>query len=151
MILGAVFTDSVIVQRSTFDRQYVWVGTNSTINESQLTKAARMFHALKTNLGRLKMYYQKLEPTGDLPVSSRFLPFNHCLSSSKWSHSFRICWFLEKLPRRTASLSELEPTLNRLRISLSNLLTDMGKRHTTLLADENFAPRILFYGSPRLL
>ena len=52
------------------------------------------------------MYYQKVEPTGDLPVSSRLLPFNHCsLSSSKWSHSFRICWFLEKLPRQQHSPS----------------------------------------------
>jgi len=46
-ILGAVLTDGVIVQRLT---DYVWVGLASALSESHITKVARIFYALKTNL-----------------------------------------------------------------------------------------------------
>jgi hypothetical protein len=44
MILGAVITDGVIVQRLT---DYIWVGLDSVLNESHVARVARAFYALK--------------------------------------------------------------------------------------------------------
>ncbi len=71
MILGAVITDGVIVQRLT---DYVWVGMDSVLNESRITRVARVFHALKTSLEELRSYYENVKITGDLPVGSRYFP-----------------------------------------------------------------------------
>ena len=60
MILRAVITDGVIVQCLT---DYVWVGMDSAIlNESHVTRVARVFHALKTSLEEVCSYLYEAKP-----------------------------------------------------------------------------------------
>ena len=69
MVLGAVITDGVIVQRLT---NIVWVGLDCVLNESHIADVAKVFWALKTSLGKLKSYYESVNPTGDLSPSRNF-------------------------------------------------------------------------------
>lgn len=70
MIPGAIITDGVIVQRLTATFRLGW----TLLNESHVTRVARVFHALKTSLEELRSYYRGLRPTGELPVGSRYFP-----------------------------------------------------------------------------
>ena len=47
---------------------------DSVLNESHITRVARVFHALKTSLEELRSYYENVKITGDLPVGSRYFP-----------------------------------------------------------------------------
>jgi serine/threonine protein kinase len=147
VILGAVFTDSVIVQRLT---DYVWVGLDSTAYESQIDEVARLFYALKTNLERLKMYYEKVQPTGDdLPVSSRYFPSITAYRHGNEIIHFEYVGFLENCPECLtfrARTTNTEPAQD----IVVKFVERYGEKAHRVLADENLAPKILFYGSPRL-
>ena len=71
MVLGAVITDGVIIQRLT---DCIWVGLDSVLSESHIAHIARVFYALKEGLRKLRSYYEDLNPTGDLPAPSRYFP-----------------------------------------------------------------------------
>jgi hypothetical protein len=55
-ILGAVFTETVLVQQLT---DYVWTGGNP-YNDKGLESVARLFKALSVGLQDLKMFYSNL-------------------------------------------------------------------------------------------
>jgi hypothetical protein len=61
----------VIVQLLT---DYIWVELDSVFNEDRIDRVAKVFYALRVNLGRLASYYKELEKTGPLPKDSRYFP-----------------------------------------------------------------------------
>ena len=67
-ILGAIFTDTVVVQQLT---GYVWTGGNPD-NDKELEFLARLFKALSFGLRDLQMFYGGLDITLN---SQRFFPF----------------------------------------------------------------------------
>ena len=71
MILGAVITDGVIIQRLT---DCVWVGLDSVLNESRIAHVARILYALRTSLAKLRRYYENLQPTSIPSVGTRYFP-----------------------------------------------------------------------------
>jgi hypothetical protein len=80
-VLGGIFTDKFIVQSLT---DLMWTAESSLFEDSRIYTTARVFHALKTCLHDLNVYYQSVK---DLPVEvsepeleptnpSRFFPYS---------------------------------------------------------------------------
>ena len=59
MILGAVITDGMVIQRLT---NYIWVGLNSVLSESHISDLAQILFALKMSL---KTDYLLRDPAAD--------------------------------------------------------------------------------------
>ncbi|KAF8909284.1 hypothetical protein CPB84DRAFT_1947341, partial [Gymnopilus junonius] len=97
VILGAVITDGVIVQRLT---DYVWVGLDSVMNEPHITRVARILFALKTGLETLRKYYEAVQPSGSAsPVDSRYFPsFTEYPGPDNQPVHFKYVGFLEDTP-----------------------------------------------------
>jgi hypothetical protein len=58
-VLGAVFTDKVVVQRVT---DFIWVGTNTILNERHCYRVARILYSLGRSIRKLNNYYIGLKP-----------------------------------------------------------------------------------------
>ena len=90
----------MIVQRLT---DYIWVGLDSVLNESHITNVARIFYALKANLGKLEFYYEKVQPSDDLPADSRYFP-----SITAYFHSGRFVDFVKTLNPERGKIRSME-------------------------------------------
>lgn len=125
VILGAVFTDGLIIQRLT---DYIWVGLDSTRNEIHIARVARIFYALRNGLENLKSFY---EGWGYLAILLlRRAIFLRSVLTVAWRGSFtsRTLDFW-KIPQIAQHFVHRRlPHLRR--ISLSNLSIAMGKGHT---------------------
>jgi hypothetical protein len=95
VVLGAVITDGVIVQRLT---DYIWVGLDSVLNESHITHVARIFYALKGSLERLNSYYEGLQLTNKSPAGSRYFPSTTAYPNGDELIHFEYVGFLENSP-----------------------------------------------------
>ena len=135
----------MIVQRLT---DYVWVGLDSVLYESHLTHIARIFYALKTNLERLKLYYEKVQPTGDFPVGSRYFPSITAYRHGDKVITFKYVGFLENCPDciTLRARTNTEPTQD----IVVKFVDRYGEKAHRLLAAEGLAPKVLFFGSPHL-
>ena len=58
IVLGAIFTDKVIVQRLT---GYIWIGMDAVLNESHCRKVAHVMQSLRKGIRRLQAYYAGLQ------------------------------------------------------------------------------------------
>jgi hypothetical protein len=63
-VLGAVFTDRVIVQRIT---DMAWVGLSSTEEDPRVYHFARMLVALRMSLNQLQEFYTNIPNAGFPP------------------------------------------------------------------------------------
>jgi hypothetical protein len=72
-VLGAIFTDKVVVQRLT---DFIWVGTDTTLNEQHCYRVARILHSLGRSILKLNKYYLGLELDiiGKHELHPRYLP-----------------------------------------------------------------------------
>jgi serine/threonine protein kinase len=136
----------VIVQRLT---DYIWVGLDSVLSESHITRIARAFYALKASLKKLNSYYESLHPTGNLPADSRYFPS----ITAYHPHGgelvqFKYVGFLENCPdcitlharARTTPAQDI----------VVKFVDRYGKKAHQILADEGLAPKLLYCGSPHL-
>jgi serine/threonine protein kinase len=137
----------VIVQRLT---DYIWVGLDSVLNKSHITNVARIFYALKAGLGNLDSYYEKVQPTGDLPADSRYFP-----SITAYPHedsdrliNFKYVGFLENCPDCTTlhARTTTEPAQE----IVVKFVDQYGEKAHRILAAEGLAPKLFFCGSPCL-
>ncbi|KAJ3478245.1 hypothetical protein NLI96_g9900 [Meripilus lineatus] len=71
VVLGAVFTDGVIVQRLS---DYMWLGCSRVLDDRNMV-ITRTLYALRCALKALKTYYQDLEFTHEILNRQRFFPF----------------------------------------------------------------------------
>ncbi|TDL14986.1 hypothetical protein BD410DRAFT_733325 [Rickenella mellea] len=69
-VLGAVFTDKVIVQRLT---EMMWIGLSSTSEDTRIHRFARVMMALRQNLPKLRDYYGKISAT-NIPTFKEGFP-----------------------------------------------------------------------------
>jgi hypothetical protein len=72
-VLGAIFTDKVVVQRLT---DFVWVGHDATLNERHCYRVAHILHSLGRSLLKLNDYYLGLRPEliGTQGLHPRYFP-----------------------------------------------------------------------------
>ncbi|KDR69875.1 hypothetical protein GALMADRAFT_255724 [Galerina marginata CBS 339.88] len=70
-ILGAVWTDKIIVQRLT---DYIWHGHGSIFNDETIYRNARILYALGKSLHRLEVFYQSLQVQTQPPIPKKLEP-----------------------------------------------------------------------------
>jgi hypothetical protein len=75
-VLGAIFTDKVVVQRLT---DFVWVGTDTTLNEKNCYRVSHILHSLGRSLRSLSNYYLSLtlDHIETPELHPRYLPSIH--------------------------------------------------------------------------
>jgi serine/threonine protein kinase len=132
----------VIVQRLT---DCVQVGLDCVLTETRITEVARIFHALKASLEKLKLYYESLRPTGDLPADSRYFPSITAYPHDDGPVEFEYIGFLENSPDCTT----LRARTKAGRDVVVKFVERYGERAHRLLADAGLAPKLLYCGSPR--
>ena len=138
MIISAVITDGVIVQRLT---DYVWVGMDSVLNEPHITRVARVFLAL---LEKLRSYYEGLSPTSDLPVGSRYFPSITSYPDNNEHVEFEYVGYLENSSDCTTLRARtlMDPP----RDIVVKFVDRYEKGAHELLAESDLAPRLLYHG-----
>jgi serine/threonine protein kinase len=138
-----VITDGVIVQRLT---DCVQVGLDCVLIETRITEVARIFHALKAGLEKLKLYYENLRPVGNLPADSRYFPSITAYPDVEGPVEFDYVGFLENSPDCTTLRARTKAGQD----IVVKFVDRYGERAHRLLADTGLAPKLLYYGSPRL-
>ena len=135
----------MIVQRLT---DYIWVGLDSVLCEAHITNVARIFYALKAALRKLDSYYEKVQPTGDLPADSRYFPSITAYRHGDGFIDFKYVGYLENCPDCTTlhARTTTEPAQE----IVVKFVDRYGVRAHRILAAEGLAPKLFFYGSPRL-
>ena len=133
----------MIVQRLT---NSIWVGLDCVLNESRIADVARVFWALKTSLGKLKSYYESVNPTGDLPAASRYFPSITAYRHGNELVEFDYSGFLEKGPD-CITFHGYTRTIPSQHIVVK-FVDSYGERAHRLLADADLAPKLLYCGSP---
>ena len=136
----------MIVQRLT---DYIWVGLDSVLNESHITRVARTFYALKASLKKLTSCYESLDPTGDGPADSRYFPSITAYRPHGGGHvKFKYVGYLENCPdcMTLRARTETMPAQD----IVVKFVDRYGQRAHQILADHGLAPKLLYCGSPRL-
>jgi hypothetical protein len=143
VILGAVITDGVIVQRLT---DYLWVGIDSVLIESRINHVAKIFYALKMSLEKLRAYYQRQRLTYAHPADSRFFPSITAYHQDNVFFEFEYVGYLENVPDcvtlRARTL--LDPAQD----IVVKFVDHYGEKAHRLLANAGLAPRLLYCGWP---
>ncbi|PPQ79188.1 hypothetical protein CVT25_002773 [Psilocybe cyanescens] len=145
VILGAVFTDGLIVQRLT---DYIWVGLDSALNEAHISRVARIFYALKSGLDKLESYYEAVKLSDASPAASRYFPSINAYHTGEELVHFKYVGFLEDGPDCTTLRARTLSTPPR--DIVVKFVERYGARAHRLLADNGLAPELIYYGSPRL-
>ena len=127
----------------------VWVGLDSVLSESHITRIARAFYALKASLKKLNSYYESLHPTGNLPADSRYFPS----ITAYHPHGgelvqFKYVGFLENCPDCITLRARARTTPAQ--DIVVKFVDRYGKKAHQILADEGLAPKLLYCGSPHL-
>jgi hypothetical protein len=73
VVLGAIFTDKVIVQHLT---DYIWIGMDAVLNESHCRKVTHIMQTLQKGICRLRAYYTSLQHIPLIPGEAhpRYFP-----------------------------------------------------------------------------
>ena len=136
----------MIVQRLT---DYIWVGLDSVLNESHITRVARAFYALKAGLKKLTSYYESLDLTGDALADSRYFPSFTVYCPHGGGHvKFKYVGFLENCPDCITLRARTE-TMPAQDIVVK-FVDRYGLKAHEILANHGLAPKLLYCGSPRL-
>ena len=125
---------------------YIWVGLDSILNESHITNVVRIFFALKANLGKLKLYYKKVQPSDDLPADSCYFPSITAYFHSGRFINFKYVGFLENCPDCITlhAWTITEPAQD----IVVKFVDQYRERAHRILVDESLAPKLFFCGSP---
>ena len=72
-MLGAIFTDKVVVQRLT---DFIWIGMDTTLNEQHCYRVARILPSLARGIRKLNEYYLDVKPNiiGIPELHPRYFP-----------------------------------------------------------------------------
>ena len=145
MILGAVITDGVIIQRLT---DSVWVGLDSVLNESRIAHVARILYALRTSLEKLRRYYENLQPTSIPSVGTRYFPSITAYRDGDEIVHFEYLGYLENDSSCTAIRARTctEPS----RDIVVKFVDRYGERAHQVLAEAGMAPKLFYCESPQL-
>ena len=101
------------------------------------------------NLKKLTLFYQSVDPTGNLPADSRYFPSITAYRPHGGGHvKFKYVGFLENCPDCITLRARTE-TIPAQDIVVK-FVDRYGQRAHEILADKGFAPKLLYCGSPRL-
>jgi serine/threonine protein kinase len=143
-ILGAVFTDKVIVQRLT---DYIWVGMDSTLNEPHCNRVAQVMLSLRRSVEKLREYYIGLHiiTVGPSDVHPRFFPSIHSYSNDKGKAvKFK---YIKPLELDSTCVTFLAETLTDSPKSVVvKFVQRYGEEAHRVLAEKNLAPQLLYFG-----
>ena len=98
---------------------------------------------------KLILFYQSLDPTGNLPANSRYFPSITAYCPEGGGHvKFKYFGFLENCPECITLRAQTE-TLP-IQDIVVKFVDRYGQRAHEILADQDFAPKLLYCGSPHL-
>lgn len=142
-VLGAVFTDKWIVQRLT---DFIWVGLDATLNEPHYKRATRVMHSLRTDVGKLREYYIGLKVTADVPneLHPSYFPSIHAYTDEKDKIiEFK---YIQPLEIESTCVTFLARNTNTRKSVVVKFVQRYGEEAHRLLAKENLAPQLFYYG-----
>ena len=135
----------MIIQRLT---DFIWVGLDSVLNETRIKHVARIFYALRTSLEQLRSYYENLKPAANPPAPSRYFPCFTTYSYDSKVVEFEYVGFLEDGPDCTTLRAKT--CTHPVQDIVVKFVDHYGERAHRLLAENNLAPTLFYYGSPCL-
>jgi len=142
-VLGAIFTDKVVVQRLT---DFIWVGTDTTLNEQHCYRVARILHSLGRSIVKLNKYYLGLEldNIGKHELHPRYLPSIRAYRDA--SGAIVNFAYVKPLERDAICVTFLAKTLEA---SPKSIVVKFVERYGVaahkLLEKIHAAPRLLYY------
>lgn len=143
-ILGAVFTDRVLVQRLT---DFTWLGIDTAIHNSRCPPLANVFFALRRSLAKLKAYYDGVRPNPDATQGGfRFFPSITTYIENAETVHFQYLGFLER-SNACATLrarTRTEPCKD----IVVKFVDNYGLKAHNILAAKGLAPKLLYHGMP---
>lgn len=143
-MLGAVFTDKVVVQRLT---DFIWVGTDSTLNERHFYRVAHILYSLGRSIHRLHDYYLglKLDRIEITELHPRYFPSIRAYRDD--SGVIVNFVYIEPLERDATCVTFLAKTVEAPSKSIVvKFVERYGVAAHKLLEKTDAAPRLLYYG-----
>ncbi|KAF8955828.1 hypothetical protein BDZ97DRAFT_1926207 [Flammula alnicola] len=144
-ILGAVFTDKVIVQRLT---DMMWIGLSSTNEDSRIRRFASVMMALRRSLHDLQVYYNKIG-TAQIPPFDRhsphprFYPYPTSFVENDEIIYFDYVMMLEDDPRCITYLAKIRGDVANIVVKF---VDRYGLKVHRFLADKGYSPKLRYYG-----
>jgi hypothetical protein len=143
-ILGAVFTDKVVVQRLS---DFIWVGTSASLNEAQCRRIAHILYSLRQNIVKLRDYYLAVQVGPiDRPLLSRYFP---SINAYRDDSTKKIVHFtyLQPLENNAACVIFLAQTNERPpKPIVVKFVERYGEAAHRLLGAQGTAPRLFYFG-----
>ena len=144
VVLGAVFSDKVIVQRLT---DYIWTGMDSSLNDVHCRRVARVMYALQKNVVRLRNYYTGLSLVTASPDE---LPPRFCPSVREYrdeDQSLVEFKYRRPLEDHPACVTFLAETVEeRPKSVVVKFVQRYGEEAHRILAREGMSPKLFYYG-----
>lgn len=145
-ILGAIWTNKIVVQRLT---DYIWLGSSTALNEPQIRRNARIFHALGQNLKRLESYYASLKIPPCSPTDSSHPRYHPSINEYSVSHDRTVQFkIIKALKQDSVCATFLAETLGEgsKRRVVVKFVRQYNEEAHRLLADKRMAPSLIYFG-----
>ena len=145
-VLGAIFTDKVVVQRLT---DFVWVGLDATLNEQHCHRVAHVLHSLGRSLLKLDNYYRglRLEQVGESELHPRYFPSIRAYHDPMAGIINFI--YIKPLERDPTCVTFLAKTVEAVpKYIVIKFVERYGEVAHKLLQKTEAAPRLFYYGKP---
>ena len=143
-VLGAIFTDKVVVQRLT---DFIWVGTDTTLNERHCYRVARILYSLGRGIRKLNEYYVGVKPNsiGKPELHPRYFPSIRAYRDA--SGAIVDFAYVKPLERDATCVTFLAKTFEA---SPKSIVVKFVERYGVaahkLLEKTDAAPQLLYYG-----
>ncbi|KAG7440334.1 uncharacterized protein BT62DRAFT_629687 [Guyanagaster necrorhizus] len=143
IVLGAVFTSQVIVQRLT---DYLWLGNSRVGNDDHVLRIARILYALQGSVKELKTYYENLksQPLKENKLHPRFFPSITSYRFNNKDVSFTYSSPLELAETCVTFLATLDGEGQKKVVV--KFIQHYGAEAHKLLAELQLAPALLYVG-----
>ena len=150
-VLGAMFTDKVIVQRLT---DMMWIGLSSTSEDAHIHRFARLMMALRQNIPKLRDYYEKIS-TADIPPFNegsphpRFYAYPTSFIENGELPYFDYVKMLEDDPTCMTYLAKIRRDVKSSDIKelvVVKFVDRYGAEIHQFLADKHHSPELRYYG-----
>ncbi|KAI0752049.1 hypothetical protein C8Q74DRAFT_1308285 [Fomes fomentarius] len=142
VVCGAIYTSLPIVHRLT---DYIWLGYSRAIDDAYTLRVARVFYALRLGIQSLKTYYETLKYNPE-DTTSRYFPLaTSCILPNGEKLEFKY-----ETPLKVGDLSCVTylatDCKNPQRRFVVKFVERYGESAHKLLAENNLAPKLLYYG-----
>jgi serine/threonine protein kinase len=143
-VLGAAFTDKWIVQRLT---DFIWVRLSATLDEPHYDRVARIMDSLRRNVWKLHDYYHGLDVVATVPngLHPRYFPSVRAYGDA--TRSVTTFDYIQPLEIESTCATFLAQTTSGIpKLIVVKFVQRYGETAHRLLAKENLAPELFYYG-----